>query len=157
MHVSSVRSVSSSLVVIIVVAFAFAVLARCRFPCVTVNGFLVKLDIMWNCKECHNGDKSGITSPTSVFRMDQVTFRAPVQFFMGTDTSVWLASMEEYLEHVYAPPLTGTAPFADFAKLFAVRYSRIQWTPPLRLIQVCLPSATTPGFAERICQRDNAA
>ncbi|KRZ64439.1 hypothetical protein T08_13084, partial [Trichinella sp. T8] len=91
MHVSSVRPVSSSSVVIIVVAFAFAVLARCRFPCVTVNRFLAKLDIMWNSKECYNGAKSGITSPASVFCMDQVTFRAPVQFSMGTDTSVWLA------------------------------------------------------------------
>ncbi|KRY14678.1 hypothetical protein T12_12302 [Trichinella patagoniensis] len=27
-------------------------------------------------------------------------------------------------------PLTGTAPFADFAKMFAVLYSRIEWTPP---------------------------
>ncbi|KRZ64443.1 hypothetical protein T08_435, partial [Trichinella sp. T8] len=91
MHVSSVRSVSSSSVVIIVFHFAFAVLARYRFPCVTVNSFLVKRDIMWNSKECYNGDKSGITSPASVPRVDQVTFRAPVQFSMGTDTSVWLA------------------------------------------------------------------
>ncbi|KRY14693.1 hypothetical protein T12_2790 [Trichinella patagoniensis] len=97
MHVTTVRSVSSSSVVIIVVAFAFAVLARCRFPCVTADSCLVKRDIMWNSKKFYNGDKSGITTPAFVLCVDQVTFRTPVQFSMGNDTSVWLARMEEYL------------------------------------------------------------
>ncbi|KRX35844.1 hypothetical protein T05_10290 [Trichinella murrelli] len=42
---------------------------------------------MTDSKECNIGDKSGIA--TSILRVDQVTFRAPAPFSLGTDASVW--------------------------------------------------------------------
>ncbi|KRY81781.1 Retrovirus-related Pol polyprotein from transposon 17.6 [Trichinella pseudospiralis] len=87
----------------------------------------------------------------SVLSVDQVTFRAPAPFSLGTDASVWLARMEEYLQQngiprdrwtsvarsflsndVYAQVMQWSlgvkAPFADFAKMFAERYSPIEST-----------------------------
>ncbi|KRZ82243.1 hypothetical protein T08_98 [Trichinella sp. T8] len=106
---------------------------------------------MTDSKDCNIGDGSGIATPSSVLRVDQVTFRAPAPFSLGTDASVWLARMEEYLQQngiprdrwtsvarsflsddVYAQvmqwPLRVNAPFADFAKMFAERYSPIEST-----------------------------
>ncbi|KRY64746.1 hypothetical protein T4D_9481, partial [Trichinella pseudospiralis] len=59
---------------------------------------------MTDSKECNTGDKSGMATPSSVLRVDQVTFRAPAPFSLGTDASVWLARMEEYLQQNGIPP-----------------------------------------------------
>ncbi|KRZ65623.1 Retrovirus-related Pol polyprotein from transposon 17.6, partial [Trichinella papuae] len=131
---------------------------------------------MADSKECYNGDKSGIATPSSVLRVDQVTFRAPAPFSLGTDASVWLARMEEYLQQngisrdrwtsvarsflsddVYAQvmqwPLTVNAPFADFAKMFAERYSPIESTLDARAKFVSrrqLPGESLNTYADAI-------
>ncbi|KRZ10666.1 hypothetical protein T11_18030 [Trichinella zimbabwensis] len=131
---------------------------------------------MANSKECYNGDKSEPATPLSVLRVDHVTFRAPVPFSMGTDASVWLARMEEYLQQngiprdrwksvarsslsddVYAQvmqwPLTVNAPFADFAKMFAERYSPIESTLDARAKFVSrrqLPEESLNAYADAI-------
>ncbi|KRY64642.1 Retrovirus-related Pol polyprotein from transposon [Trichinella pseudospiralis] len=131
---------------------------------------------MTDSKECYIGDKSGIATPLSVLRVDQVTFRAPAPFSLGTDASVWLARMEEYLQQngippdrwtsvarsflsddVYAQvmqwPLRVNAPFADFAKMFAERYSPIESTLDARAKFVSrrqLPGESLNAYADAI-------
>ncbi|KRZ00524.1 Transposon Ty3-I Gag-Pol polyprotein [Trichinella pseudospiralis] len=131
---------------------------------------------MTDSKECNIGDKSGIATPSSVLRVDQVTFRAPAPFSLGTDASVWLARMEEYLQQngippdrwtsvarsflsddVYAQvmqwPLRVNAPFADFAKMFAERYSPIESTLDARAKFVSrrqLPGESLNAYADAI-------
>ncbi|KRZ02829.1 Transposon Ty3-I Gag-Pol polyprotein, partial [Trichinella zimbabwensis] len=131
---------------------------------------------MADSKECYNGDKSVIATRSSVLRVDQVTFSAPAPFSLGTDASVWLARMEEYLQQngisrdrwtsvarsflsddVYAQvmqwPLTVNAPIADFAKMFAERYSPIESTLDARakfVFRRQLPGESLNTYADAI-------
>ncbi|KRY78189.1 hypothetical protein T4B_947 [Trichinella pseudospiralis] len=54
---------------------------------------------MATSKECYNGDKSEPATPSSVLRVDH----GPRPFSIGTDASVWLVCMEEYLQQNEIP------------------------------------------------------